>query len=428
MVKFIGKLLSIAALISISWNTSANIYYVATTGSDENPGTSDLPFLTIQKAASLPELVAGDTVVIRSGIYEIAGNHALEIKRSGSDKGGYITFKREVPLGAKIVGTAGYDVIYISANYIEINGLDVSGKVDGHCIESFAAHHIRITGNQLHDCGGSGFQGNAGDYWLVEGNRVFGNAHSNKYATSGISLYQARAISDDLPVFHNIVRNNITFNNIEISSGTHTDGNGIIIDDFHNSQNQSPAGHYPFKTLVENNLSYFNGGKGIQIYLSDHVVVRNNTVYWNNRDSLNKGTWRGELNLQDVSDVKAINNIAWTNPVFNPNNTAILQEGGKSIIWRNNLTFNGKAGDKSVHGNITGDHNKLGVNPRLVAPGTSESGNFELEVNSPAIDAGTHLYEVSEFDLAAKSRVTGSAVDIGSYEFSKFKSPTILTK
>ena len=55
------------------------------------------------------------------------------------------------------------------------------------------------------------------------------------------------------------------------------------------------ASNYVFNTLVENNLAYGNGGKGIHIFLSDNVTVRNNAAHWNNRDELNPATWRGEL-------------------------------------------------------------------------------------------------------------------------------------
>jgi hypothetical protein len=46
---------------------SPTTYYVATTGSDENPGTFEKPFLTIGKAATV--VVPGDTVYIRGGTY-----------------------------------------------------------------------------------------------------------------------------------------------------------------------------------------------------------------------------------------------------------------------------------------------------------------------------------------------------------------------
>ncbi len=44
-----------------------NSYFVAITGSDENPGTEDKPFRTIQKAADI--MVPGDICIIREGTY-----------------------------------------------------------------------------------------------------------------------------------------------------------------------------------------------------------------------------------------------------------------------------------------------------------------------------------------------------------------------
>lgn len=46
-----------------------NLYYVATTGNDSNPGTKEEPWATIQKAAKT--LKPGDTVYIRGGTYSI---------------------------------------------------------------------------------------------------------------------------------------------------------------------------------------------------------------------------------------------------------------------------------------------------------------------------------------------------------------------
>ena len=45
----------------------ADTYYVATNGSDENPGSEARPLRTIQKAASLARV--GDTILVRGGVY-----------------------------------------------------------------------------------------------------------------------------------------------------------------------------------------------------------------------------------------------------------------------------------------------------------------------------------------------------------------------
>jgi Protein of unknown function (DUF1565) len=61
-------------------------YYVATTGSDSNPGTLSKPWKTIQHAAD--SVHAGDTVYVRGGVY----NKLVLIRVSGSAAAGFITF------------------------------------------------------------------------------------------------------------------------------------------------------------------------------------------------------------------------------------------------------------------------------------------------------------------------------------------------
>ena len=93
------------------------------------------------------------------------------------------------------------------------------------------------------------------------------------------------------------MRNNVSHDNLT-KTGNHTDGNGIIIDDFQSTQT-SGFQNYTFPTLVDGNVVYNNGGKGIAVHWSDNVTIRNNTAYHNNTDNKNTGTWRGELSNQD---------------------------------------------------------------------------------------------------------------------------------
>jgi hypothetical protein len=81
-------------------------YYVATNGSDSNSGTdADHPFLTIGKAASVVK--AGDTVVIRAGVYR----EAVTLTSSGS-MGSPITFQN---YPGEIVTVSGADTIPTSS-------------------------------------------------------------------------------------------------------------------------------------------------------------------------------------------------------------------------------------------------------------------------------------------------------------------------
>lgn len=45
----------------------SHIYHVAKTGCDNDPGTQERPFLTIQRAADVAS--AGDTVIVHEGVY-----------------------------------------------------------------------------------------------------------------------------------------------------------------------------------------------------------------------------------------------------------------------------------------------------------------------------------------------------------------------
>ena len=61
-------ILSVLALILYPLSVGAVEYHVsAATGSNSNPGSSDYPFLTIQKAADV--MVAGDVCIIHAGTY-----------------------------------------------------------------------------------------------------------------------------------------------------------------------------------------------------------------------------------------------------------------------------------------------------------------------------------------------------------------------
>lgn len=390
-------------------------YYVATNGNNSGSGSSTAPWKTISHAMQ-SNLKPGDVVIVRPGTYA----EAITINKGGSSLGD-VTLKSEVPGEALIRPPAnGWNGISVNANYVTIDGFDIKGaRGDG--IEANNVHHIKVLNNTLSANGESGVQFNWSEFITIEGNTTFGNASSGWY--SGISIYQNRNITGDTTTegFRTIVRNNISYDNVT-KSGAHTDGNGIIIDDFQSTQ-KSGYPNYTYPTLVENNLVYENGGKGIQVTWSDYVTVRNNTSWHNNQDPLNSGTWRGELSNSASSNNTWVNNIAVADPSINRNNTAIdnTSSGGyvnKNVVWANNLTFNETAGQSSVRtdgGNATltaANGNKLGVNPLFVDP---NNGDFHIRAGSPAIDAGTNRYGLGARDLDGDARAIGT-VDIGSDE------------
>jgi len=375
-------------------------------------------FAKIQSAVD--GAVEGDTIEVQDGVYA----EAVAIGKAG------IVLRCANRHGAGIRSPSGTDAIRLleGANYITIDGFDIMAGENGiqanssgtdHCIN----HHTVVRNCHIHDCGAGGVQLNHGDYRTVENNIVHHCASVSRYYHSGISLWQPIALDSDTG-FHNIVRGNICYGNRNPPGGT--DGNGIIIDDFRHTQFNSTVGEYPNKTLVENNCVFDNGARGIEVYLSSHVTVRNNTAWHNNTDTNLDATWRGELYSCNTSDVQWYNNIAVAGSAIHPDNTAILdgQYGGYSnenVLWAGNLLFDSdmpEAKSIKIQSSTSPDDvlagNFFGKDPLFAAPDTGASADFHLLSTSPAIATALKPY-AAECDLEGARR--DSSPDIGAYEF-----------
>lgn len=423
----------------VGWSTT---YYVSTTGNNLNDGlTPQTAFRTIQRAADAAN-TPGDVVLVANGEYE-----AFRIEHSGSPTA-FIRFAAQNRRGAKITGQDWQDGIKIAADFIEIDGFEVTAGQQG--INGESRHHLRIINNHAHNCGKSGISlGHnpndpwyPSDYYWVEGNLCHNNAWRDWH--SGISVYQAIEYTPapgetaPWPGHRIVIRNNICHSNFTFS-GRHTDGNGIIIDDFNFTQNATllamDGTPYSYGALVENNLCYDNGGAGIKVVWSDNILVRNNTVYGNNLDPLDTGTYRGGFYVQQSRGCVFVNNIAWGNRTVNPSNSAIMDRGIPSgnvttpNLWINNLTWMGGVGDNGIDegdGNSsTFVNNLLAVNPQFVDIGAR---NFRLSTTSPAINMGTQAQGTAfdGLDLDGLARIAGGEINLGPYEY-QISGPIALT-
>lgn len=337
-------------------------YYVATNGSDSGKGTSGSPWKTISKAMKA-NLKPGDEVVVKSGTYK----EAVVINKDGN-AGSYITLRAEVPGTVTIDTPSGKAFgIQINANYVKVNGFEVEGGSKFGIGGSYV-HHVQVTNNESHHNGAGGISFSNSDFITIEGNVAYNNASTGYY--SGISVHLANNLTkSNASGYRNIVRDNVSYNNLT-KSGGHTDGNGIIIDDFQAHRQAGRAG-YSFPTLVEGNIVYSNGGRGIQVAYSNNVTVRDNIAWRNNTDDLNPGTWRGEISNQSSDNNTWIGNVAVTDKSIHKSNTAIANVGDSdNITWKNNTTFSGKQGDASLNigsGNSapSASSNNLGKDPGL---------------------------------------------------------------
>jgi parallel beta-helix repeat protein len=205
-----------------------------------------------------------------------------------------------------------------------------------------SSHHITVKNCYIHDCACGGIVSRLSDYLVFDSNIVRNNSKRNKWNCSGLSIWHPVEL-DQQPGFHIIVKNNVAFENeCDIAFSPHghknpTDGNGIIIDDFRNTQGGGQEGGYKAAVLVENNLSFNNGGRGIAVYQSDNVTVRNNTTYHNLRILTKYFDWAGEISVDNSKGSKVENNIMVKNPAVRSKGLRCYDNDGLNTCVTNNF-------------------------------------------------------------------------------------------
>jgi len=420
---------------------SATNYYVSATGKDSNNGKSlNRAWATLQKAADI--MLAGDTCFVADGTYA----QDIKINRSGSESGA-LTFKAINKWAAKItrenyifdIGESAEKVGFITIDGFELVAPGTYG-VGVHSKKG--AHHITVRNCWAHHCGESGISLQDGDYRIIENNVCNNNSALMKYCGSGISIYGSY-VYDDKPGFHNIIRNNISYNNMNDPKLTlNTDGNGIIVDDLRNTQLGNHMGAIDInysgnETLVENNLCYGNGGAGIQLFVTNNITVRNNTCY-NNQLRRSKDEWRGNISVSCCANVKFINNISvvstslkadggdsdWSEFAKNAAFGAFGAKGNmfaSNYSYYNNISFDLNAPTSNAIVSegieiefINANDNQTATDPQFINPGNLKTSDFHLKSGSVAINSGTAEFGTIKTNLDGENRVSGK-INKGAY-------------
>jgi parallel beta-helix repeat protein len=319
----LGKLASSAA-VAVQVGITGTLRYVSGTGSEGNDGLSEAkPLRNIQTAVL--QSGPGDTVLVMNG--------------TASAWFALMAYPGHKPLLKSI----NWQAIKIMASYVLVQGFTIQGNRDAVTLEQarremsnldnpatsgqgisvealypdrlVRPHHVVIRRNTIFKCPGSGIGTGNADYVTIEDNVVWGNAWYSPYATSGISMYQ-NWNSDASSGTKMIVRRNMIYQNAnkipffqsdpDPAKRTITDGNGIIVDDSRSTQNGSTLGAYKGRTLIENNIVFDNGGRGIHVFKSDNVDIVNNTTRHN---SVQPETPEGEITTLFAGNVRVFNNI-----------------------------------------------------------------------------------------------------------------------
>ncbi len=434
---------------------TAPSFYVSPNGNDGANGISaETAFASVQKAVNVA--APGDVILLMEGTFRSPPRgHLADIYKKGRPDRWIVL--RAHPGQTPVLTGDGWNVISLNheSAYIEMRGLTLRGNRSKLTVEAATAdtetgefpdcafntngialdarkgnetdgkaHHIRVIGCTVGEMPGGGISMIAGDHITVEGNLVFDNCHLMRYAGSGISVFRAWDFDTDTGYKNFVIANRAHGNRCFVlwtQIGKISDGNGIIIDDFINYQEGASKIPYEGRTLVQNNLTFGNGGSGIHAYAANHVDIVNNTAFHNAQSP--ELEWRQIFAGGRSRDVRVVNNILWSQR-GKPVNFS-KPDSSSEIVYAHNLSFgdgdNGTSeggglgtGESKTQartlGNIEG--NPLFVNPTLDAA----TANFHLQPGSPAIGAGTREFPgVPIIDLDDLLRLVDQPVDCGAY-------------
>ena len=426
----------IVALITGIWSPSratADTYYVATDGDNDDSGTQDAPFRTIQHGVSI--LQAGDTLQIRGGTYAESFTWWNGGGTSWSDS---ITIEAapgeevvwEVPPGESLAFNI-LDVRYIIVRGIIFDGTQGSNPlvqlgyttspVSGaemllslNCVSNDpnqCAHHVRIeesefryatyaaaksshyanslefVNNYIHHVGKVQ---NCNVFYIPSPNSLFEGNRFDVVGCTAIAFWNP----DESTAHDGVIRNNFiaSAGRFWASEGTYANSDAPLQAD---TVNLHGAGIFVTRgggAKVYNNIIVDSPGG---IYAGHDVwdcLIANNTVYGNTASGDGDPDYNAGIILDDLAggsrDCTVQNNIVYQPGVTSPRPIVDL---GANNTFSHNLTSD----------------------PLFVDPSTHD---FRLQQGSPAIDEGATLTEVTE-DYDGVSRPQGNTHDIGAYEY-----------
>jgi len=398
------KVLVLAIVVSVMWISSAEVgavdYYVSPSGSDSDPGTSEQPFETIQKAADV--VVAGDTVIVKDGVYTDTDQdgHVVELRADGN-AANWITFKAEHHGGAIIDGlengthhnVVGWFLYY--ASYIKLENFDVTNCRTGIYFRS--SHDIDVYRCIMHDIG-----------------------RERIWPTCPVDSDGPYAGTTGTGDSYNIMQDSCLLYNI--GRGHRTD---CCIPDYKYDHGIYIVGtNYTVKNCIIYNMysgqavkvaPAVYGGEGF------NTIVTNCVFAHDANDGFERGCYDwgvGHIWMINSNEDVLVQNNVFYNPPGNYSMKSASWANLSKVIYRNNVGSGElcKIAPKS-YGEIIASNNIVSL--PLDAFGMTDPENNDFTLTSSAtylIDEGI-AEDVPDYDYAGTPRPYGNGYDIGAYEF-----------
>lgn len=327
-MRILSVLLVLASIAHAQYNRPRpqQVYYIATTGNDANPGTSASPWASPNHA-----LNCGDVIIAQTGTYA-ASNFA-------SGKWGTVTCAAGNSVvwlvcatfdACKITATGTAYGMYVDRSYWGVSGWEVSTAATG--FTCFAAappssgavagvHHIVFANDIANGCGGGGFSTfNVGsfsvDYFAAVGDIAYNAAQNSLNCYSGFTTYQPIPLNANSGP-HIFFGGDYGWGNVDpnpCAGTTPTNGDFLILDSI---QGDNPGGAtgVPFTQYiaVKNNIGVCNGSSGFEVQTyTKNPTTPNNVLFANNTAWGNLTDGNINTNLCAGSKINKAYGIAWT--------------------------------------------------------------------------------------------------------------------
>ncbi len=398
-------------------------YYVATNGSDDNPGTIDKPLLTLNKALSLAQ--ADDKIILRQGEYrpEYTGLYALINIDKSIYIGGYTNEKvvikppsdfknKAINIDAnnkvmlenlEISGFKQFGVSFWSQNYKQICLKDLKINLDcgyfcegivfysddiGTVTDSFSIINVEINGADI------GLSCNYGpcNNWYINGLKI-----NNRQTNEGSGLDCLAVESGE----------NIFIKNTQVENCS---GDGIDLK--------------ASRVLLVNNIIKHTTRNGLKLWHGGDVI--NNLIYKTGADASLVLAEQGEYNLYNC--VIANHNYQNSERAFmisigydNPNdeikvsitNSIIANNNGEVIGFPN---LNNSSRILNLYNNIfyNVEYENIDLSQQIIKnPLFISDEDYHLQNSSPGIDKG--IITNYSFDINNQERLANQ-YDLGVYE------------
>lgn len=398
----------------------AATFYVAPTGSDDNPGTASEPFATLQYAVRVVQ--PGDTIIIRPGTHT-----GFEITASGAP-GAPIVIRGEQGAVLDVAGPfnrRGDIVVVRNASHIVIESLEVrDGSRAGIAVlgeanaiaESVVIRDVNVHDNELYGIFTAYTRG-----LLIEDSAISGSTKKDGIAIS--------RLASDTVVRRNVIRGNAA-SGILVNNDGEPSGGGVIANVtiegntlYENGQVGAAAINFAAVTRsrIVNNLLYENHATGIALS-NDGKDVRNgsfdNLIAFNTIVQASDGRFAVSLK-NGSSRNRVINNI-----LLHPGPEGSLEVDKSSAVdlysdhnvHTGRIWFNGRRVKMGKWNRKLGqDANSIELTPGELFVDPLRA-NFRLKAGSPAIDRGMSVDGITT-DALGLPRPFGVGVDIGAFEY-----------